>query len=170
MKIRKNCEDELKKILISACLLGRVVRYDGKALPVSDKILKAWIRQGRTVAVCPEVMAGMDVPRTPAELIHGDGDDVLDGKAIVADRSGNDLTDDFLLGARKALDLCRLHHIDVAVLSEASPSCGSARIHDGSFSGRKAAGMGVTTALLRRSGIRVFNQYDLMAAEKALQG
>lgn len=159
----------LKKVLVSACLLGERVRYDGRSLPVSDAILKDWIRDGRPVAVCPEVMAGMDVPRPPAELIKGDGGDVLDGNATVADRSGNDLTADFLSGAQKALALCRQYGIDVAVLSEASPSCGSATVHDGSFTGRKIAGMGVTTALLRKHGIRVFSQHELMDADKALQ-
>jgi len=159
----------LNKILISACLLGKRVRYDGNALPVSEGILKAWVRDERHVPVCPEVMAGMGVPRPPAEISDGGGMDVLNGKAAVTDQSGKDVTEFFVLGAQMALELCEKHGIGVAVLAESSPSCGCSTIHDGYFLGRKIAGMGVTTALLRKNGIRVFSQYELMDANKALQ-
>jgi len=159
----------LKKVLISACLLGKRVRYDGNALPVSNEILKKWVRDGRHVPVCPEVMAGMGVPRPPAEITDGTGEDVLDGKTTVVDRAGKDVTDFFVLGAQMALALCQKHGIDVAVLAESSPSCGCSTIHDGNFLGRKIAGMGVTTALLRKNGIRVFGQHVLMDANQALE-
>ncbi len=159
----------MKKVLISACLLGKRVRYDGNALPVSDKVLKEWVHDGRYVPVCPEVMAGMGVPRPPAEISYGNGKDVLDGKATVVDHTGKDVTEFFVLGAQLVLDLCEKHGIRVAVLAESSPSCGSATIHDGNFLGRKVAGMGVTTALLRKNGIRIFSQHELMDADKAIQ-
>ena len=159
----------MKKVLVSSCLLGKRVRYDGNALPVSDEILKGWLRDGRYVPVCPEVLAGMGVPRPPAEISDGNGEDVLNGKATVIDKTGEDVTEVFVLGARMALDLCRKHGIEVAVLAESSPSCGSATIHDGNFLGRKVTGMGVTAALLRKNGIRVFSQHELADADKALQ-
>jgi uncharacterized protein YbbK (DUF523 family) len=127
------------------------------------------MREGRAVSICPEVAAGMSVPRSPAEISNGDGHDVLAGGAAVVDTAGNDVTRYFELGARKALSLCRQNHIRIAVLAESSPSCGSSRIYDGSFTGRKIAGAGVTTALLQANGIQVFSQFNLVSAEKALQ-
>lgn len=159
----------MNKVLISACLLGKRVRYDGNALPVSDEILNAWVRNGRYIAVCPETMAGMGVPRPPAEICGGSSEDVLGGSATVIDQTGKNVTDFFVLGAQMALTLCQKHHIEVAVLAESSPSCGSGTIHDGNFQGRKISGMGVTAALLRKSGILVFSQHQLTEANKALR-
>jgi uncharacterized protein YbbK (DUF523 family) len=118
----------MNSVLISACLLGHRVRYDGEALTLSDNILLEWMREGRAVSICPEVAAGMSVPRSPAEISNGDGHDVLAGGAAVVDTAGNDVTRYFELGARKALSLCRQNHIRIAVLAESSPSCGSSRI------------------------------------------
>lgn len=159
----------MNSVLISACLLGHRVRYDGEALTVSDNILLGWMREGRVVSICPEVVAGMSIPRSPVEISNGDGNDVLAGGATVVDNAGNDVTRYFQQGARKALSLCQQHHIRIAVLAESSPSCGSSRIYDGSFTGRKIAGVGVTTALLHANGIQVFSQFNLVSAERALQ-
>ena len=78
------------------------------------------------------------------------------------------MTNEFLAGASIALNLCRKFDIDVAVLAEFSPSCGSSAIYDGSFLGKKVPGMGVTTALLREHDIQVFSQYEIEQANKAL--
>jgi len=153
-----------KKILISACLLGERVRYDGNTLTVSDQKLQDWLNNGWVVSVCPEVDAGMGIPRVPAEISAGDGSEVLLGKATVMTKAGDDVSDFFIKGANIALDLCRQHNIKVAVLSESSPSCGSTTIYNGQFSATKISGTGVTTALLKKNGIQVFNQYDLIKA------
>ena len=164
----------MRKVLMSACLLGRRVRYDGGSLLLSDQIIEAWHEEGRIVPVCPEVDAGMSVPRQPAEILRGDGDGdgeaVLDGKADVVEVGGGGVTEAFLAGASIALALCKKFSIDIAVLTEASPSCGSTVIYDGSFSGQRIAGAGVTTALLRRHGVRVFSQHDIAAADQAIRG
>jgi len=153
-----------KKILISACLLGKRVRYDGNTLTVSDKKLQNWIDKGWIASVCPEVDAGMEIPRVPAEILKGDGNEVLLGKTSVMTKSGEDVTDSFIKGASIALSLCLKHGIKVAVLSESSPSCGSSMIYNGKFSATKISGVGVTTALLLNNGIQVFNQFDLNKA------
>ena len=153
-----------KRILISACLLGEYVRYDGKTLSVSNQKLKDWLQKGWVASVCPEVNAGMTIPRVPAEILHGSGNDVLLGTAKVITKAGDDVTDFFVKGAFIALDICIKHDIKVAVLSESSPSCGSSIIYDGSFTSTKNTGLGVTTALLRHNGITVYNQYDLSQA------
>ena len=160
----------MRKVLMSACLLGRRVRYDGGSLSLSDQIIEAWHEEGRIVPVCPEVDAGMSVPRQPAEILRGSGEAVLDGEADVVELGGGCVTEAFLAGASIALALCQKFSIDIAVLTEASPSCGSTVIYDGSFSGQRIAGAGVTTALLRRHGVQVFSQHDIAAADQAIRG
>lgn len=159
----------MERVLVSACLLGRRVRYDGGAKSLASEILAQWQAEGRIVAVCPEVDAGLPTPRAPAEIIAGDGGGVLAGSAQVVDRDGADLTEVFRQGASLALQLCREHAIKVAVLTEHSPSCGSTQIYDGSFSGEKRAGAGVTAALLRQHGVHVFGQQDIVEAWRFLE-
>lgn len=153
---------------MSACLLGHRVRYDGRARTLEDGIVDRWLAEGRVVSVCPEVDSGMGVPRKPSEIVGGEGRDVLAGRAAVFDVDGGEVTSFFEQGARIALALCEQHDIKVAILTDASPSCGSSSIYDGSFSGTKAGGAGVTTALLRTHGIRVFSEREIVEASKAL--
>ncbi|GAA3589759.1 DUF523 domain-containing protein [Marinobacter xestospongiae] len=159
----------MNKVLLSACLLGRRVRYDGGGLAVTDDILARWQSEGRVVTVCPEVDAGMAIPRSPAEIQGGDGRDVLAGSATVMERDGGVVTDAFRRGAELALAACQRHGIRVAVLTESSPSCGSQTIYDGRFAGHKRDGVGVTTALLTAHGIQVFSQHRLAEADAALR-
>lgn len=110
----------------------------------------------------------MSIPRQPAEIFEGNGQSVINGDADVIEKEGGNVTAEFLAGASVALDLCLKFNINVAVLAEFSPSCGSSAIYDGSFSGTKVPGMGVTAALLRQHGIRVFNQHEIAEANQAL--
>lgn len=159
----------MSRILVSACLLGEAVRYDGRAKALDDSVLARLQRQGRVVAFCPECAGGLGVPRPPAEIRGGDGDAVLDGRARVETNAGVDVTAAFVAGAEAALALCRKHDVHVAVLTESSPSCGSRRVYDGSFRRRAIGGAGVTAALLRREGIEVYSQFELAAALRRLQ-
>ncbi len=159
----------MKKILISACLLGDKVRYDGQSLFASSKIIQGWINEGRVISICPEVSSGMSIPRAPAEINGGDGYDVLSSKISVIEDNGNIVTENFIAGANNALVLCRKNKIDVAVLAEFSPSCGSSSIYSGDFSGKKVNGVGVTAALLVSNGIKVFSQYQLDEANKMIK-
>lgn len=156
----------MNRILISACLLGDPVRYDGKSKFLHHPGLAMLIEQGRVIGLCPEVAGGLPVPRKAAEIQAGDGAAVIAGKARVETRDGTDVTGCFLSGAQQALALCEQYDIRIAVLTESSPSCGSDRIYDGSFTRSAIAGSGVTAALLRQHGIEVFNQHQL---EQALQ-
>ncbi|QUM84906.1 DUF523 domain-containing protein [Moritella sp. 28] len=158
----------MNKVLISACLLGDKVRYDGKSLFTSSDILQEWIDKGRIISICPEVSSGMSIPRAPAEINGGDGYDVLEGIISVMENTGNNVTEDFLRGANNALKLCKANEITVAVLAEFSPSCGSSSVYSGDFSGRKVNGVGVTAALLTSNGIKVFSQHQLTEANKSL--
>ncbi|MEO3944094.1 DUF523 domain-containing protein [Gorillibacterium sp. CAU 1737] len=146
-------------ILVSACLAGMKVRYDGRDNLVET--LGRFIEEGRALPVCPEVLGGLSTPREPAEIVGGTGEDVLDGHARIIDRTGCDVTTEFVSGAYEALRVAREAKATVVVLKESSPSCGSSRIYDGTHSGHKIPGMGVTAALLQREGIRVFSENQL---------
>ncbi len=157
----------MEKILVSRCLLGHRVRYDGGASGPFD-LLEQWIEEGRVVPLCPEVAGGLPTPRAAAEIPGGQGGQVLDGIAAVITTDGEDVSAQFLEGARQALDLVQKHGIRVAVLKANSPSCGNLLTYDGTFSGVKVNGEGVTAALLKRHGVRVFSELELLQAAQAL--
>lgn len=150
----------MKRVLVSACLLGDRVRYDGREKGVHHPVLQRWLAEGRVVKVCPEVEGGLAVPRPPAERQPG-------GRVLT--HTGLDVTDAFTRGAAEAMRLVRAHRIEVAVLKEGSPSCGSGFIYDGTFSKTQLAGqVGETTRLLRASGVAVFSELQWDEAEAAL--
>lgn len=147
------------KILLSACLAGHPVRYNGtaKTATARDAWLAAWRDEGRLVIVCPEVAAGFPTPRPPAEILQRrSGEDVLKQRATIGDDTGADVTALFIAGARHALERASAEGCRYALLADGSPSCGSTFIYDGEFSGVRHAAMGVTVALLEQHGIRVF--------------
>jgi uncharacterized protein YbbK (DUF523 family) len=158
------------KLLISACLLGRAVRYDGSAKPLHSHVIARWAKEGRLVPLCPELLAGLPTPRPAAEIAGGDGAAVLDGAATIVTGSGDDETAAYLAGAGAALDLARRHGCRLALLTDGSPSCGSSFVHDGSFTGRTEAGVGVATALLRADGVAVFSPDRIAALARLMDG
>jgi uncharacterized protein YbbK (DUF523 family) len=163
----------MTKILMSACLLGLKVRYDGGHCLQNHARLQTWIEAGKVITICPEMAGGLATPRLPAEIQDKKtGSNVLEHEAKIITREGAEVTNEFILGANKALLLAQQHSIQVAILKSRSPSCGSSQIYDGSFSRNLIAGMGVTAALLTQHGIKVFdeNQIDqaLNAAELSI--
>lgn len=154
----------MERILVSACLVGQPVRYDGGAKPPrDDTLLRGWQAEGRLVPFCPEVSGGLPVPRPPAEIVGGAGGGgaVLAGTARILTGAGGDVTDAFVRGAELALAAAQRTGTRIAILKEGSPSCGSHRVYDGTFTGRSTPGSGVTTALLASHGIRVFSEDEL---------
>ncbi len=137
------------RILISACLLGASCRYDGesKAYPSIQALLK----KHQLVPVCPEQLGGLPTPR-PASERRGDR---------VFNRLGLDVTAEYQKGAEEALGLAKLFGCTCAVLKERSPSCGSGRIYDGSFSGVLVPGDGLTAQRLKAAGIRVLGESQI---------
>lgn len=150
------------KVLVSSCLIGAPVRYNGTDKKVSHPILERWVQEGRVVPACPEVLGGLGTPRPPAEVIHVQRD-----RRVVAD-TGRDVTSEFERGAALAVEQARRNDVSIAVLKDGSPSCGSRWIYDGTFSGSRVSGEGVTAALLRKCGIRVFSEEELEAADAAI--
>lgn len=152
----------VSKILVSACLMGHAVRYDGRAKPLAHPAIERWMQEGLIVTICPEMSAGMPVPRPPAEIGDAaDGEDVLAGTACVVELTGGDVTDELLRAAENAVRLAIDSGCRYALLIDGSPSCGSSFIYDGSFSGNRQAGNGVTAAALKRAGIEVFSDREI---------
>ncbi|MGE5558117.1 MAG: DUF523 domain-containing protein [Bacillota bacterium] len=145
--------------LVSACLLGEYCRYNG--LPRENAGVRQFLAGKRYMGVCPETLGGLTVPRPPAEITGGGGDDVLQGKATVIRPDGTEVTEFFIRGAQAVLDLARRTGAVRAVLKADSPSCGNARIYDGTFSKNLIPGRGVTAALLARHGVEVLSEKDL---------
>ncbi len=149
------------KVFVSACLVGNKVRYNASCLSISEADLN-WLQSNfELVVFCPEVSSGLPIPRAPAEIIAGQGSDVLNGFARVIGNDEIDVTNQFVAGAQNALVLCQEEQIKYAILAEGSPSCGSSKIYDGTFSSTKIDGSGVTAALLECEGIKVFSQHTI---------
>lgn len=144
----------MKKILLSACLLGERVRYDGQVSLLQHPIIQQWQQQGRLVPFCPEVSGGLPTPRPPAEII-------CRHPILVVDHQGEDVTPQFLHGAELALAKAHSSGACCALLKSRSPSCGNREVYDGQFRGRLVSGSGVTAAELQRHGLPVFNEREL---------
>lgn len=146
-------------ILVSACLCGVNCKYDG-GNNINERVLKLF-REGKAVLVCPEQLGGQITPRPAHEIVNGTGADVLDGKCRVLGPEGDDdVTEEFIKGAKETLNIAKECGAKVAILKARSPSCGCGRIYDGTFSGNKVLGNGVTAELLERNGIKVYSEED----------
>ena len=137
------------KILVSACLLGRNCKYNGgnNYDPKVEELLKDHV----AVEICPELMAGLGVPRTPIEIVNGE----------VKDRNGNSVD----AALRRAVDMIlsqvRREGIRYAILKSRSPTCGVRQVYDGTFSGTLVDGAGVLAQALMDVGCQVFDAEDL---------
>lgn len=147
--------------MVSSCLAGMKVRYNGTDC-LDEKIQKL-LNENQAIAVCPELLGGFSTPREPAEIVGGDGEDVLAGTAKVVNESGTDVTELYLKGAYITLEKAQEVSATMVVLKENSPSCGSTMIYNGEFKGKKIAGNGVTAALLRKNGIEVTSEENWLS-------
>ena len=142
----------MRKILVSACLFGGApVRYDGKSKEETSELFIQWKQEGRLSPVCPEVFGGLPVPRSDAQR---------QGSRIIA-RNGRDVTAEYLKGAEEAVRLADDENVICAIMKEKSPSCGSSRIYDGTFTGTLIEGEGLAVQLLRKAGVKVFSEEQL---------
>lgn len=144
-------------ILVSSCLLGNKVKYSGGSND-NELLMKYGMY---LTAICPESLGELPIPRPPAELQEGDGHDVLSGKAKVINKWGQEITEHFLKGAELVAELVKKKKVQVAILKANSPSCGNSLIYDGSFSGAKVSGQGVTAALLTQNGVKVYSEKEI---------
>lgn len=139
----------MKKILVSACLVGEKTNYKGQGnyCPEIEQLKEKY----DLVLFCPEVEGGLPTPREPSEI---------KGSQVVH-KSGKNVTREFEKGANKALALCKYLGITIAVLKENSPSCGTHMIHNGYFMDRLIPGMGVTARVLKEHGIEVYSEKEI---------
>ena len=149
------------KILMSPCLIGISTRWDESCEEIEE--LVNLVRSGQAVFMCPEQIGGLSTPREPAEIESGKtAKDVLQGDAKVFSISGKDFTKEFVSGAQQILDFCQKTGIEMAILKSYSPSCGSKKTYDGSFTETIIAGKGVTAELLAQNGIKVYNEKNFL--------
>ena len=142
-------KDGFMKIMVSACLMGAKVKYSGGS-NYSEALL-AFVRGHDVIPVCPEVLGGLPVPREPAEIVNG----------TVTDRTGKSVDSAFRQGAAAVLKIAEEEKPDLIVLQSRSPSCGVREIYDGTFSGKKIPGAGITAKLLMERGFRVIDVAEL---------
>ena len=145
----------MENVLISACLLGVSCRYDGLSKPLDAKIIENLRSRYHLIPICPEIFGGLPTPRIPAEI---------QADRRVLRKDGKDITDEYKKGAKEALRLAKLFDCKLAILKERSPSCGSGVIYDGSFTGNKINGDGITAELLKKEGIRIIGESELCHA------
>lgn len=148
-----------QRYITSSCLGGLFTRFDGTAAPCGRVI--DFLKRAIATPFCPEQAGGLATPRMPAEIVGGDGHDVLSGRARIITRDGVDVTEYFVRGAHQMLALARLTNATVAILKSKSPSCGVGAIYDGTFSGKIIEGDGVAAALLREAGLEVITEKEL---------
>jgi uncharacterized protein YbbK (DUF523 family) len=151
---------------VSACLLGANVRYHGGHARLLHPTLQRWADEGRLISTCPEVAGGLPTPRPPAEVRWVSNDGKV--RPLVKTNEGRDVTHALARGAESALELAHRFGIRVAILKDGSPSCGSSTIFDGTFTGTKLPGEGVTAALLRAHGVHVFSEHEIENAAACL--
>ena len=146
--------------LVSACLLGIKCSWDGKARYKNKKVIEL-LRKETLIPVCPEQLGGLATPRVIQQIEKGNGEDVLDGRIRVKNKIGQDVTRQFIRGAKEALKIAGQYSIKEFIAKSNSPSCGCGSIYDGSFSRKLIQGDGVTVALFKRNGIKVITESDI---------
>lgn len=160
------------KILISSCLLGEDVRYDGGNSSIAfnpkfsfsqKELFMDILCENEIYSFCPEVVGGLSVPREPAEMVS------KEKPFKVLTNEGVDVTINFLMGAKKALDICNEENIKVALLKANSPSCGNINTYDGTFSKTLIQNQGLTARLLNENGITIFNENQLKELKKFIK-
>lgn len=154
-----------KKVMVIACLLGEKCRFDGGAC--TSQALKDDFEGVELIPVCPETVGGLATPRPRARIVGkdgaADGVDVLNGEADVLTHDGKDVSDAYIRGGMKTLDLARSSGVGLAILKSNSPSCGCGKVFTEDFQTLKE-GDGTTTAILKNAGIQVVNDVDYYQA------
>ena len=144
--------------IISACLCVVNCKYNGQN-NLNERCLKLF-RDGKAVLVCPEQLGGLQTPRNPVELNNKAGE-VVEGNGNALNNKGEDVTKQFLNGAYETLKIARELGSTKAILKEGSPSCGVNLVYDGTFTGNKIKGKGITAYILEKEGITVLSDEDL---------
>lgn len=148
--------DNKEPLLVSACLLGQHVRYDGGHAQLSDsELLTRLHTKFKVIPFCPEMLGGLPTPRPAAEIKH-------QGNRIeIVDCDGESYTAAFIAGAQKAANIARQHQVTRVLLKSKSPSCGRGLVYDGSFTGQLREGDGMTVQYLQDMGVQVYHEGEI---------
>ncbi|WP_300381837.1 DUF523 domain-containing protein [Clostridium sp.] len=149
--------------LISSCLCGINCKYSG-GNNLNKECLHL-LKEGKAILICPEQLGGLSTPRLPSEIV-GKAEDILKGIDKIINKNNINVTKEFLKGAEETLKIAKLHNINKAILKEGSPSCGVNYVYDGSFTGNKIRGRGLTTELLIKNGIKVISDMNFTKESK----
>ncbi len=141
----------MENLLVSACLLGNMCKYNGGTNTLPEDVLKALRKKYRLIPVCPETSGGLPIPREPSER---------QGSRVI-NKISADVTAEYQRGAEHALLIARRNGCKKALFKEKSPSCGSGKIYDGTFSRTLIAGDGITSELLKKNGMEIFGESDV---------
>jgi len=144
--------------IVSACLAGIKCKWDGKSKSC-QKVIEL-VRQGKAIPVCPEQLGGLTTPRAPAEQT---------GNKVFT-KDGEDVTVQFEKGAKEALKIAKLANCNEVILKSKSPSCGSGKIYDGTFSGKLIDGDGVFVKILKKNNIKVLTEDEIFASGSPIKG
>lgn len=150
------------KLLVSSCLLGQNVKYDGWNNQIHSEVFEQIISKCEVFTFCPEVEGGLSTPRAKAEIKSFNPIKV---ETIESD----DVTEAFVDGAQKLLELCLKENITIALMKSKSPSCGNNLIYNGAFDGTLIKESGVAARLLLENGIKVYNEKELTKLDEALK-
>lgn len=140
-------------MIVSACLVGVNCKYNGENND-NDKV-KEYLKDKKFIIICPEQLGGLTTPRNPSEIIN------IDGNRRVLTYDNIDVTKNFINGAEESLKIAKIYNCKKALLKEGSPSCGCNFIYDGTFSGKKVPGKGLTATLFEENNIEVFSEKEL---------
>jgi len=150
-KLLPNSKNIKTPLLISSCLLGHNVKYDGTNNCLDLKTIEKLKEKYQLFDFCPEVIGGLPTPRTPCEIIS-------QNPLQVIDKNGDDKTSNFIIGANKTFEFCKSKGIKIALMKANSPSCSNKFIYDGTFTSRKIKGYGVTVDKLSENNIIIKNE------------
>ena len=152
-----------KKVLVSACLLGKNCRFNGRHsyMPELENLNVEW------VPVCPEEAGGLGTPRPAAEM-QGSAESILNGDGSIITNNGKDITRKFIQGAEGSFEKGLNSEADYAILKSHSPSCGIGEIYDGSFTNSLIDGDGIFAYLCQKSEINCISSDDSNKIKKTL--
>ena len=139
----------MKKIIVSACLLGENCKYNGGNN--YDPRVEAFVQGREVIRVCPERLAGLGIPRAPMEIVDG----------VLRNQDGTSVDEPVRRAVAQILEQIKNEEIECAVLQSRSPTCGVRQVYDGTFSRKLVEGSGVLAQALKEAGYRVVDREEL---------
>lgn len=139
----------MKKIIVSACLLGENCKYSGGNN--YDPRVEAFVQGREVIRVCPERLAGLGIPRPSMEIVDG----------VLRNQDGTSVDEPVRRAVAQILEQIQEEDIECAVLQSRSPTCGVRQVYDGTFSRKLIDGSGVLAQALKEAGYRVIDREEL---------